>query len=201
MIYILQFPSSRGGVALLRGGIELGRHRGIQPLDLLGGITGVEIFRASDCAIENIVAVVGAGAVLEQMKTVVKVLVEGLDEPAVRLHKHRRAEEDLAIPPVRRARRGAARAQNALIKSVEAVTVDLVDLLLEVPPRKSIVTKVRALSGDVEGCPVIILGGEEVRMASGGLLHDLLVGIEGAGELGHLSGKRGRGHDLENFLL
>lgn len=143
-------------------------------------------------------AVVGTGAVLEQVKTVVEVLVEGLNEPAVRLHEHGGAKEDLTIPPVSRARRRAARTQNALVEPIETVTVDLVDLLLEVPARESIVSKVRALGGDVEGRSVVILGSEEVRMAPGGLLHDLLVRVEGAGELRHLSGKGGRGHDAEN---
>ena len=182
------------GGALLDGGVELGGHGRVQALDLLGREARVEVLRAGDGAIEDIVAVVDAGAVLEEVEAVVEVLVEGLDEPAVGLHEHSGAEEDLAVPPVGRARRRARRAEDALVEAVEAVAVDLIDLLLEVPAGEGVVAKVGALGGDVEGGAVIVLRGEQVRVAARRLLHNLLVSVKRARELGDLAGEGGGGH-------
>mmetsp|Transcript_1446 Transcript_1446/g.2907 ORF Transcript_1446/g.2907 Transcript_1446/m.2907 type:complete len:247 (-) Transcript_1446:109-849(-) len=51
--------------------------------------------------------------------TLLGVLVTRVDDPTVCLHEHGGSKVLLAVPPVRRARRGAARAQNALIHAID----------------------------------------------------------------------------------
>lgn len=69
--------------------------------------------------------------VLETLLALVGVGVTRVGDPAVSLHEDGGAEVLVLVPPVRRARGGAARAENALVHAVEllAVLLGLVELL------------------------------------------------------------------------
>lgn len=60
-------------------------------------------------------AAVQAHAVVEHLLALGVALVARVVEPAVRLQQDRRAEVLLAVPPVRRARCRAARAEDAFV--------------------------------------------------------------------------------------
>jgi hypothetical protein len=61
------------------------------------------------------VASVHAHAVVKRLLALLRLLVARVGQPAVRLQQDSRTEVFLAVPPVRRARGRAARAQNALV--------------------------------------------------------------------------------------
>src|SRR5436190_9952238 len=70
-------------------------------------------------AVHDRVAAIELERVLERIKTLTRVLVARIGNPAIRLQKHRWAEIALPVPPVARAARRAAEAQNALPQPVE----------------------------------------------------------------------------------
>lgn len=94
-------------------------------LDLGNGQARVEPLGARPRAVENRVAAVQAHRVVEGVLALLVALVARVDEPAVRLQQDGRAEVLLRVPPVRRARGGAARAQDALVQPVELLAVGL----------------------------------------------------------------------------
>src|SRR5262245_26337944 len=90
------------------------------------------MLRAGVGAVHDGVAAVEPERILEIVEPLAGCLVAAVHDPAVRLQERGRAEEALRVPPVARARRRAAGAQDALIESVEpaAVVVALPPLLL-----------------------------------------------------------------------
>lgn len=62
-------------------------------------------------------------AVVQGGLALLGLLVTGVGEPAVRLQENGGTEVFFAVPPVGRARRRAARAENALVETVELATV------------------------------------------------------------------------------
>ena len=68
-------------------------------------------------------AAVEAHAVVEGLLALGGALVAAVGEPAVRLQQDGWAEVLVRVPPVRRARRRAARAQDALVQAVELAPV------------------------------------------------------------------------------
>lgn len=106
------------GGRLQAGGVLLG-DAGQQLLDLGDGLARVEALRAGPGAVHDRVAPVHAERVLQLVQPGRGRLVTGVDDPAVRLHQDGRPQVLVAVPPVRRARRRAARAQDALVQPVQ----------------------------------------------------------------------------------
>lgn len=123
-------------------------------LDLGNGQTRVEPLGARPRAVENRVAAVQAHRVVEGVLALLVALVARVDEPAVRLQQDGRAQVLLRVPPVRRARGRAARAQDALVQPVELLAVGLALAVF------------LALMGEVS-TGVGVGGGGDVRRARG----------------------------------
>jgi hypothetical protein len=66
---------------------------------------------------------VQAHTVVEGLLALGGTLVARVDQPAIRLQQDGRTQVFLAIPPVGRARGGAARAENAFVQTVELLAV------------------------------------------------------------------------------
>ena len=94
-------------------------------LDLGNGESRVQTLGACPGAVENGVAAVDGHAVVESVLALLRLLVTGVGDPAVRLEKDGGAEVLLAVPPIRGARCAAARAENALVEAVELFSVHL----------------------------------------------------------------------------
>lgn len=94
-------------------------------LDRLDGEAGVQALGARPRAVENGVAAVEGHGVVEGVLALERLLVAGIDQPAVRLKQDGGAEVLLRVPPVRGARGRAARAENALVQAVELLAVGL----------------------------------------------------------------------------
>lgn len=77
-------------------------------LDLRDSSTGVQSLRARPRAVQNSVASVQAHAVIQLRLSLLGLLISRVGNPAETLHQHSRAEVLLRVPPVRRARCGAA---------------------------------------------------------------------------------------------
>lgn len=94
-------------------------------LDLGDRQTGVETLGACAGAVENGVAAVQAHRVVEGVLALGRLLVTRVDEPPVRLEQDGGAQVLLRVPPIRGARRRAARAEDALVEAVELLAVRL----------------------------------------------------------------------------
>jgi len=92
-------------------------------LDLSDGASRVQALRAGLGAVHDGVAAVDGEPILHHLKALVSELIAGVDHPAVGLHKHGGAQVLVAVPPVGRARRGAAGAQDALVQAVQLCPV------------------------------------------------------------------------------
>src|SRR5262249_46309253 len=103
-----------------------------QVLDLGDGLGRVEALRARLGAIHDGVAAVEPERILDIVEPLAGRFVAAVADPALRLQQRGGAEEPLAVPPIARACRAAAGAQDALVKSVEprALLVALRPLLL-----------------------------------------------------------------------
>lgn len=88
-------------------------------LDLSNSTGGVQTLGASPRAVKDSVATVQREGVLELLATLSTMRITRVSHPAVCLHQDGRAKVRIAIPPVRRASRGTAGAQNALIQAVQ----------------------------------------------------------------------------------
>jgi len=65
------------------------------------------------------VASIQAKGVVELCQSFLPVLVSAVDDPSVCLQQRGRSQVLVAVPPIRRTRRGAASTENALIQPVE----------------------------------------------------------------------------------
>ena len=83
----------------------------------------VEVLRARDRAVHDRVAAVELELVVQRGEALLRVLIARVGDPAVGLHEHGRSEVLVAVPPVRRARRRAAKAENALVEAVQLLAV------------------------------------------------------------------------------
>ena len=61
--------------------------------------------------------------VVQPRETCVGILITGIDDPTIGLLEHGGAEVVLGVPPVRRARCGAARAENALVETIQKLAI------------------------------------------------------------------------------
>mmetsp|Transcript_30631 Transcript_30631/g.99585 ORF Transcript_30631/g.99585 Transcript_30631/m.99585 type:complete len:223 (+) Transcript_30631:1890-2558(+) len=80
---------------------------------------GVEPLRAHLAAVHDGVAAVKLEGVVDGVQALLRRRVAAVDDPAVRLEQHSGPEVLVAVPPVRRARGGAARAEDALVHPVQ----------------------------------------------------------------------------------
>src|SRR3954453_16069517 len=94
-----------------------------QLLGLLDCLGGVQALRAGLGAVHDRVAAVEPGRVLEALESVLRRLVPPVGQEAVGLEQDGGAEEAVAVPPVGRARRRAAEAEDALVEAVELATL------------------------------------------------------------------------------
>src|SRR4051812_36801733 len=78
------------------------------PFDLGNGLRRVEVFRASLGAVHDGVAAVEAERILEIVEALAGRLIAAVDQPAPRVEQGSGAKKAVAIPPVARARGGAA---------------------------------------------------------------------------------------------
>lgn len=92
-------------------------------LDLGNGLTGVEVLGASPGAVHDGVASVEGESVLELLSSLLAEVVTGVGHPSVSLHEDGGTEILVLVPPVGRARCGAASAENALVKTVKSATL------------------------------------------------------------------------------
>lgn len=125
----LQTRTSKDNIRLLvqRGRLQLGRwlrcQTGKQFLDLRNGASWIQALGTGARAVHDSVATVHTEGILQLAQTFCGVLVTRIDDPAIGLHKHSRAQILLSIPPVRGARCGAASTQNALVQTIEFETI------------------------------------------------------------------------------
>src|ERR1700722_20548842 len=70
-------------------------------------------------AVHDGVAAIEAEWILEIIEPLALRLITGVDKPAIGLQQDRRAEIAVAVPPVARAGRRAARAQDALVEAAD----------------------------------------------------------------------------------
>jgi hypothetical protein len=92
-------------------------------LDLGNGETRVKTLRAGSRAVENGVASVQAHRVVERGLALSNLLVTRIGEPSVRLEENGGSKVFFSVPPVRRARSGAAGTENTLVKTIKLLAV------------------------------------------------------------------------------
>src|SRR5262245_10696906 len=107
------------GVRALRGGVPRSAPRHHQLLDLGNGLGRIETLRTGPGAVHDGVAAIEAERVLEIVEPLAGRLVAAVGDPAIGLQQDRRAKIAVAAPPVARAARGAAEAQDAFPQPVE----------------------------------------------------------------------------------
>lgn len=95
------------------------------------GQTWVQALGASPCTVHDGVTPVDGHLIVEGGLPLLSELITGVRDPPVALHKDGGAEVLARVPPVGGTRSRAARAQNALVHSVELLAVgDALDVLL-----------------------------------------------------------------------
>mmetsp|Transcript_18571 Transcript_18571/g.62244 ORF Transcript_18571/g.62244 Transcript_18571/m.62244 type:complete len:207 (-) Transcript_18571:347-967(-) len=88
-------------------------------LDLLDGLARVEVLRARLRAVHDGVAAVHLVGVVQEGEALLGGGVTRVGDPPVRLEEHRGPQVLVRVPPVGRARGGAAGAEHALVEAVQ----------------------------------------------------------------------------------
>ena|SRR5258706_9047814 len=94
-----------------------------QLLDLGNCLRWIEPLRAGFRAVQDRVAAVQPERVLERIEPLSCRLVTRIVDPAISLEQRRRSQIAVGVPPVARARRRAAGAQDAFVKPVEPCAI------------------------------------------------------------------------------
>jgi len=90
----------------------------------LGNSSGrVQTLGAGTGAIEDRVTPIQAHLILQLLLSLGTIRIPGVGYPSIRLHQGSGTEVFVLVPPIRWAGRGATRAQNAFVQSVELLTV------------------------------------------------------------------------------
>lgn len=92
-------------------------------LNLVDGTTRVQVLRTSMSTVHDGMATVQLVGVVQVLQTLLRHLVTGIRNPTVRLLENGRTQVLVRVPPVGRARGGAASAQNALVQTVQQLAV------------------------------------------------------------------------------
>jgi len=181
--------SGDGGGAL-QAGLALVGDAGQQLLDLGDGPAGVEALGTSLGAVHDGVTSVYAEGVSEFVESFSRVLISGVNDPSVSLHKDSGTKVPISIPPVAGAGGGAAGAQDALVQAVQlgSVVHALQDLLLAVVHLVLIVSLQPGLNAPVLFIEVVHVRDEILdnihvrqRVDLGGLVVGLNLGQAGKG--------------------
>src|SRR5271156_1613903 len=105
-----------GATAMLQAALTALHHH---LLDFGDGFRRVEVFRAGAGAVHDWVAAVEPERVFELVETIAGLLVAAVGEPAIGLQQDRGSQVAFAVPPIARARGGAAEAEDAFPQPVE----------------------------------------------------------------------------------
>src|SRR5262245_55958703 len=100
---------------------DLPRHH--QLLDLGDGLSRIEMLGAGIGAVHDGMAAIEPERILEIVEALAGRLIAAVGDPAIGLQQRGGTEIALAVPPIARARRGAAGAQDALVEAVELLAV------------------------------------------------------------------------------
>ena len=92
-------------------------------LQLVDRSSRIEILGASMRAVHNRMASIQLVRIVQTLQSLLRHLITRIGDPSVRLLQNRRAQILIAVPPVRRARRRAAGAENALVQTVQKQTI------------------------------------------------------------------------------
>ena len=92
-------------------------------LQLVDRSTRIQILGASMRAVHNRMASIQLVRIVQTLQSLLRHLITGIGDPSVRLLQNRRTQVLISVPPVRRARRRAAGAENALVQTVQKQTV------------------------------------------------------------------------------
>lgn len=92
-------------------------------LNLGNGLAWIQSLRADLGAVHDCLAPVQLEGIVELLDPLVRCLIPAVDDPSVSLQQDGRAEVAIAVPPVARAARAAARAKDALVKTVQLIPV------------------------------------------------------------------------------
>ena len=92
-------------------------------LQLVDRSTRIQILGASMRAVHNRMAAIQLVRIVQTLQSLLRHLITGIGDPSVRLLQNRRTQVLISVPPVRRARRRAAGAENALVQTVQKQTV------------------------------------------------------------------------------
>lgn len=92
-------------------------------LNLVDGTTRVQLLGTSMSAVHDGMATVQLVGVVQVLQTLLRHLVTGIRNPAVRLLENGGTQVLVGVPPVGGARGGAASAQNALVQTVQQLAV------------------------------------------------------------------------------
>ena len=92
-------------------------------LQLVDRATRVEVLRASLGAVHDSMATIELVGIIQTLQTLLRHLITGIGNPAVSLLENGRTEVLIRVPPVGRARGGAASAENALVETVQQQTI------------------------------------------------------------------------------
>src|ERR1700681_2006293 len=100
---------------LVRLHLPLDHHQ----LEFGDGLGGIEALRAGLGAVQDGVAAIKPERILEIVEPLAGGFIAAVLDPACRLQQRRRSQKALAVPPIARARRRAAGAENAFVEAVE----------------------------------------------------------------------------------
>ena len=92
-------------------------------LQLVDGTTRVEVLRASLGAVHDSMATVELVGIIQTLQTLLRHLITGIGNPAISLLENGRAEVLIRVPPVGRARGGAASTENTLVETIQQQTI------------------------------------------------------------------------------
>merc|ERR1719198_2301499 len=87
------------------------------------GLGGVETLRAARGAVHDTMAAVELHGVVQPRQARVGHLIAGVDNPSVGLLENSRAKVVLGVPPVGRTGCGTASAEDALVETVQQLTI------------------------------------------------------------------------------
>ena len=91
--------------------------------DFRDGLCGVQTLRAGIRAIHDRVATIKSERIFEMIETITGRFIARVNQPTIGLQQCRGSEIAVAIPPIARARRRTARAENTFVKTIELFAI------------------------------------------------------------------------------
>ena len=92
-------------------------------LNLVNRSSGIQILRAGVRAVHDRMAAIQLVRIVQILQTLLGHLIARIGDPPIGLLQDGRAEVLVAVPPVGRAGRRAARAENALVQTVQKLAI------------------------------------------------------------------------------